>query len=175
MTTRAFGPWMVPVVTIARTYLAMTLLLSAYAGWSHLSLYTGVIWMGELLLGTTIAAGWLMRYAAVCVLLGTMLTCTLVDHPWVGFIPASTGSIVAVLLASGILAFRGYDTETLISTLAEDNKMPGASCGRMDLEHVEVTIRLEESSGHDLRSGRCVVTVYEESAVIARKTGQEAW
>ena len=67
-----FRIWNVRASLIARTFLATTLLLRASVEVSHLTFYAALAFGFELLLGAAIAAGWLLRYAAALVLLGTI-------------------------------------------------------------------------------------------------------
>ena len=95
MTLGTSRRWSVHALTIARTFLAM--LLSAFVGPPQLAFSL------ELLLGTAIAAGWLMRHAGTLVLIGTIAERIQAPHSRLALLPANTGATAAVLIASGIL------------------------------------------------------------------------
>ncbi len=80
MAVATFRSWSVWAIAIARAFLATTLLLRASVGGSHLTFHAEPVFGFELLVGAAIAAGWLIRYAAAMVLLGTIAAAALAPH-----------------------------------------------------------------------------------------------
>jgi uncharacterized membrane protein YphA (DoxX/SURF4 family) len=171
--------WNVRAIVITRTFLAATLLLSASVRVSHLTFYGALAFVFELLLGAAIAAGWLTRYAAALVLLGTIAERVLILHFQLPFIPPSRGTTVALLIASAMLACLGWNTDKVGATLIDETNQlssehacaaPHARC----YEEAEVTIRLEDGQLRSPRKHRCVVTIHDRPGGAQNK-GQEVW
>ena len=64
--------WTLCATTIARAFLAVNLLLSAFSTVSQFTFRAELAFSLELVLGAAIAVGWLMRYAAALVLLARL-------------------------------------------------------------------------------------------------------
>ena len=131
MAIATFRNWNGWAITIARAFLASTLLLSASFGLSHLTFHAAFVFGFELLLGAAIAAGWLHADAAILVLLGTSAARVLAPHFHLALIPANTGTTVAVLIASGILVCFGQSTSKADAEPINDNdkSLSQQSCG----------------------------------------------
>src|SRR6201984_1846828 len=99
MAIATFTNWNGWAITTARVFLASTLLLSASVGLSHLTFHAAFVFGFELLLGATIGAGWLIRHAAILVLLGTSAARVLAPHSHLALVPANTGITVSVFIA----------------------------------------------------------------------------
>ena len=179
MAIATFRNWNGWTITIARAFLASTLLLSASFGLSHLTFHAAFVFGFELLLGAAIAAGWLMRYAAILVLLGTSAARVLAPHFHLALIPANTGTTVAVLIASGILVCIGQSTSKADAEPINDNDKSlsqqscGAPCELWD-EDIEIAIRLEDGHLGCLWKHRCIVTI-QRRAGGALNAGNECW
>ena len=170
--------WNVRAIVIARTFLATTLLLSASVGVSHLTFYAALALMFELLLGAAIAAGWLMRYAAALVLLGT-IAARVGPHFHFALLPAHPGTTAAVLIASGILVCFGQNTDKVDAALIDETNKSSSehSCAVLYgpwYEDVAVTIRLEDGHLRSLWKHRCIVTIHNRAGGV-QNTGQEVW
>ena len=109
MATGTPGTWITKALTIARTFLATSLLLGASLEISQPGFDAELTFTFELLLGLAIATGWLMRYAAALVLFGTVAAGVLTHHLHFAFLSANTGANAAVLIASGILICFGQN------------------------------------------------------------------
>ncbi len=177
MAIATFKNWNGWAITIARAFLASTLLLSASVGLSHLTFCAAFVFGLELLLGAAIAAGWLMRYAAILVLLGTSAARVLASHFHLALVPANTGTTVAVLIASGILVCFGQSISKAEPINGNDKSLSQHSCGApCDLwdEDIEVAIRLEDGHPCSLWKHRCIVTI-QRRAGGALNAGNECW
>ena len=179
MAIATFKNWNGWAITIARTFLASTLLLGASVGLSHLTFHAALVLGFELLLGAAIATGWLMRYAAILVLLGTSAARVLAPYFHLALVPANTGTTVAVLIASGILVFFGQSISKADAAPINDNDKSlsqhsfGAPCDLWD-EDIEVAIRLEDGHLRSLWKHRCIVTI-QRRAGGALNAGNECW
>ena len=179
MAIATFRNWIVWAVAIARTFLATTLLLSAFVGVSHPTFNAEIVFLFELFLGTAIAAGWRIRYVAVLVFLGTIAARLPVPDLRLVLLPTNLGTTAAVLIASGILICFGRSTDKVnIAPIDEHNDSPsehlrGTSYGPWQ-ENLEVTIRLED--GHLPRrwKSRCIVTIHDRAGGVLN-TDQECW
>jgi hypothetical protein len=121
----------VRALTIARTFLATTLLLSAFVGPPQLTFRDELAFLLELLLGTAIAAGWLMRYAGTLVLVGTIAERVQAPHSRLALLPANTGATAAVLIASGILVcFARALTKPMLLLLTKTINHPASALTR---------------------------------------------
>ncbi|MGD0466894.1 MAG: hypothetical protein ABSA54_00825 [Terriglobales bacterium] len=165
--------------TIARAFLAVNLLLSAFDSVFQFTFRAQLAFSLELLLGAAIAVGWLMRYAAALVLLGTLAASFLVPQFHIASLPANAWTTTFVLIASGILVCFGRNTDNVdASPINEDNKLSNADSRSFAREpwdeDVEVTIRLEDGYVRSLRRRRCIVTIHDRGDGV-RKAGQEAW
>ncbi|HEX3107421.1 MAG TPA: hypothetical protein VHQ22_23495 [Terriglobales bacterium] len=171
--------WNVWAITIARTFLATTLLLSASVGVSHLTFHGAIAFGFELFSGMAIAGGWLMRYAAAFVLLGTTAGRVLAPHFHLALLPTNSGTTVAVLIASGILMCFGRSTDkTNIAPIDENNesyseRLRGSSPGPWH-EGLEVAIRLEDGRLRSRWKRRCIVTIHDRVGGVLN-TDQECW
>jgi len=179
MAIATFRNWIVWAVAIARTFLATTLLLSAFVGASRPTFDAETVFLSELFLGTAIAAGWRIRYVAVLVFLGTVAARLLVPDLRFILLPAGTGPTSAVLIASGILVcFDDSTTQVSGALISENNnsacKHSSALLHGPSEEYLEVTIRLED--GHLLSRGksRCIVTIHDRTEGVLN-TDQESW
>jgi hypothetical protein len=171
--------WNLCTATVARVLLAAILLLSASATVFQFTLRAELAFSLELLLGAAIAVGWLIRYAAALVLLGTLAASFLVPQFHIAYLPANAWTITFVLIASGILVCFGRNTDNVeASPINEDNKLSNAHSRSFARdpwdEDVEVTIRLEDAYVRSLRGRRCIVTIHDRGGGV-QKTGQEAW
>jgi len=115
---RRYRGW---AIVIARTFLAITLLRGAFAGVSEFTFRTGLLSSLELLLGVAIAAGFLIRYAAAAVLLCTIAPSVLTTHFHLALLPPNPGTVVAVLIAGGILLCFGENDDNDADALIEEN------------------------------------------------------
>jgi hypothetical protein len=170
--------WNVWAITTTRTFLATTLLLSASVGVSHLKFHGELAFGFELLSGVAIATGWLMRYAAAFVLLGTIASQVLAPNFHLALLPTNVGTAAALLIASGILTFFGRNRDTAHAVAIDENesfteRSRGASYGPRH-EGVEVAIRLEDGCLRSLWKRRCIVTIHDRSGGVLN-TGQECW
>jgi hypothetical protein len=171
--------WTLCAATIARAFLAVNLLLSAFTTIFQFAFRAQLAFSLELLLGAAIAVGWLMRYAAALVLLGTLTASFLVPQFHIVSLPANEWTTTFVLIASGILMCFGRNTDNVDASLInEDNKLSdddSRSFARDPWdEDVEVTIRLEDGYATSLRGRRCIVTIDDRGCGV-QKTGHEAW
>lgn len=171
--------WSGSSIIVARTFLAVTLLLGTSLQISHLTFRAGLLLLFEFLLGAAIAAGWLIRYAAALVLLGTIAASILALQFHATVLPFNKGTTVAVLAASGLIVCFGRNVHKVSSTfIHETNRSPDKqSCTFLhDVpdHNVEVTIRLERRLTRILRGHQCVVTIHNRTGGD-RKPGQEAW
>lgn len=174
-----FRIWNVRASLIARTFLATTLLLRASVEVSHLTFYAALAFGFELLLGAAIAAGWLLRYAAALVLLGAIAMHVLIPHFHLALLPPNRGTTIAVLIASGVLACFGWNTDKVDAAFIDEaNKSSSEhSCGLPHgprEEDVEVTIRLEDGHLRSLWKHRCIVTIHSRAGEV-QNSGQEVW
>lgn len=179
MTVGTSRRWSVRALTIARTFLATTLLLSAFVGPPQLTFRDELAFLLELLLGTAIAAGWLMRYAGTLVLVGTIAERVQAPHSRLALLPANTGATAAVLIASGILVCFCQSTNKADAALIDENNKSSSERSYAILhefwdEDVEVTIRLEHGHFRSLWKHRCIVTTHNRAGGV-QSTGQEAW
>jgi len=178
MAVATFRSWSVWAITISRTFLATTLLVSASVGVSHLTFHAELVSGFELLLGAAIAAGWLMRYAAILVVLGTIAARVLAPHLELALLPANTGTAAAALIASGILICFGQSTGKDAASIADNNKsFSEHSCGAPHEpwdEDIEVAIRLEDGHLGSLWKRRCIVTIHDRAGGVLN-TGHEFW
>lgn len=171
--------WTLCATTIARAFLAVNLLLSAFSTVSQFTFRAELAFSLELVLGAAIAVGWLMRYAAALVLLGTLAASFLVPQFHIASLPANAWTTTFVLIASGILVSLCRNTDNVDSApISEDNKLSNDDSrsfarGHWD-EDVEVTIRLEDGYVRNLRGRRCIVTIHDRGGGV-QKAGQEAW
>jgi hypothetical protein len=113
-----FRSWDARTIVIARAFLATTLLLRTSDGVSRVTFFADLVFLFELLLGAAIAVGWLMRYAAAMVLLGTIAAAAavaLAPHSHLVLFPANPGTTAAVLITSGILVCFGQNTDKVDS------------------------------------------------------------
>jgi hypothetical protein len=175
-TLRRWSGWSIVIV---RTFLATTLLLGSYVRVSHLTFRADLLFSLELLLGAAIAAGWLIRYAAAFVLVGTAAASVLTPYFHLALLPSNKGTTLAVLIASGLLVCFGHNVDNIGATrISETNKSRNEHSGTLlhDAQghDVEVTIRLEQGLARILRRHRCIVTIHDRAGGD-RKTGQEAW
>jgi hypothetical protein len=166
-------------IVIARTFLATTLLLGSSGRIFHLTFRADLLFWLELLLGAAIAAGWLIRYTAAFVLLGTAAASVLPSYFHLAFLPSDKGTTVAVLIASGLLVCFGQNVDNIGATgISETNKSRNEHSSTLlhdAHDHdVEVTIRLEPGLARILPRHRCIVTIHDRAG-RDRKTGQEAW
>ena len=174
-----FRNWNVWAITTTRTFLATTLLLSASIGVSHLTFHGELAFVFELLSGVAIAAGWLMRYAAAFVLLGTIVARVLAPHFHLALLTTNPGTTAAVLIASGILTCFGRSTDKANATPIDENNKSftehsrGTSYGPWH-EGVEVAIRLEDGRLRSLWKRRCIVTIHDLAGGVLN-TDQECW
>ena len=137
-------------IAIARAFLASTLLLSASFGLSHLSSSMPRRLGFELLLGAAIAAGWLMRYAAILVLLGTSAARVLAPH-FIGSGFSGYSNYLVHLIAVIALYFSQSTGNADASPISDndndnDKSFSHHSCGtprEFWNEDIEVAIRLE--------------------------------
>jgi len=175
-TFRNLNGW---ALTIARAFLAFTLLLSASVGLSHVTFHAALVFSFELFLGAAIAAGWLMRYAAILVLLGTSAERVLAPHFNFALVPANTGTTAAVLIASAILVCFGQSTGKADAATINDNDKSfsqhscGILCEFWD-EDIDVAIRLEDGHLRSLWKRRCIVTI-QRRAGETLNVGNECW
>lgn len=179
MAVATFRNWNMWAITIARTFLATTLLLSASVGVSHLTFHGAVAFGFELFSGVAIAGGWLMRYAAAFVLLGATAGRVLAPHFHLALLPTNPGTTAAVLIASGILMCFGRSTDKgNIAHIDENNessseRLRGSSHGPWH-EGLEVAIRLEDGRLRSRWKRRCIVTIHDRAGGILN-TDQECW
>ena len=179
MAVATFRNWNVWAITIARTFLATTLLLSASVGVLHLTFHGAVALGFELFSGVAISGGWLMRYAAAFVLLGATAGRVLAPHFQLALLPANPATTAAVLIASGILMCFGRSTDKgNIAPINENNEsssehLRGSSHGPWH-EGLEVAIRLEDGRLRSLWKRRCIVTIHDRAGGVLN-TDQERW
>ena len=179
MAADTFRNWNVRAIMISRVFLATTLLLRTFDWISHVTFYAELAFSLELLLGAAIAVGWLMRYAAAMVFLGTLAAASLPPHFGLAILPFPPGTTVALLLASSILVCFGQNTDKVDSAFIDENNEPSSEHSRAlpgglkDVD-VEVTIRLEDGHLRGLWKRRCVVTIHDRAGGV-QNTGQEAW
>jgi hypothetical protein len=171
--------WTALAIAIARIFLATTLLLSAFVGASHPTFNAEAVFLSELLLGATIAAGWRIRYVASLVFLGTIAARLLVPDLRLILFPAGTGTISAVLIASGILVcFGGSPAQMSVDLIRENNNSACKhSYALLDgpwEESLEVTIRLEDGHLPSRRKSRCIVTIHDRADGVVN-TDHESW
>ena len=179
MAIATFRNWNGWAITIARAFLASTLLLSASVGLSHLTFHAAFVFGFELLLGAAIAAGWLMRYAAILVLLGTSAARVLAPHFHLALVAANTGTTVAVLIASGILVCFSQSTGKADAAPISDNDKSFShhSCGtprELWDEDIEVAIRLEHGHLRSHWKHRCIVTIQRRAGGVLN-AANECW
>ena len=115
MAVDTFRSWGARTIVIARAFLATTLLLRTSDGVSHVTFFADLVFLFELLLGAAIAVGWLMRYAAAMVLLGTIAAAVLAPDFHLALFSANPGTTAAVLITSGILVCFGQNTDKVDS------------------------------------------------------------
>jgi len=166
-------------ITIARIFLATTLLLSAFVGASHPTWNAEIVFLFELFLGAAIAAGWRIRYVAALVFLGTIAGHLLVPDLRLVLLPAGTGTISAVLIASSILVCFGDSISQVSCALISENNNSACkhSYAALDSpweEHLEVTIRLEDGHLPSRSKSRCIVTIQDRTEGVLN-TDQEYW
>lgn len=174
-----FRRWSGWGIVIARTFLATALLLGSSVRVPHLTFGSGLLFSLELFLGTAIAAGWLIRYAAAFVLLGTAAGSMLTPYFHLAFLPSNKATTLAVVIASGLLVCFGQNADNIGSTLINEtskscNQHSGTLLHDARDHDVEVTIRLEQCLTRILRRHRCIVTIHDRMGG-SRKAGQEAW
>lgn len=109
MAADIFRSWNVRAIVISRVFLATTLLLRTVDWMPRVTFYTELVFSLELLLGAAIAVGWLMRYAAALVFVGTLAVVSLPPHFRLAIFPLHSGTTVALLLASSILVCFGQN------------------------------------------------------------------
>jgi hypothetical protein len=157
-------------MTIARVFLAVILLRGAFACLFGFTFRNGAAFLIQLILGTAIAAGWLVRYAAALVLVGVfaMSTFHLASIP-------DLWSATMLMVASGFLVYRGdkvgdIDGESIDKNdkLSEDRRP--IQPGELLEENIDVTIRLEARFLRYLNGPRCIVTIHSPAG-CARPAG----
>jgi len=166
-------------IAIARTFLATTLLLSAFVGAPHPTFNADAVFLSELFLGTAIVTGWRIRYVAVLVFLGTVAARLLVPDLRFILIPAGAGMTSALLIASGILVCFGDGASQVGGALIHENNNSACrhSSALLDEpweEYLEVTIRLEEGHLSSRRKSRCIVTIHDRADGVVN-TDHESW
>lgn len=166
-------------IVIARTLLATTLLLGSSVRIPHTTFGSDLLFSLELFLGAAIAAGWLIRYAAAFVLLGTAAASMLAPYFHLVFLPSNKGTTLAVVIASALLVCFGQNADNIGTTLINEtskscNEHSGTLLHDARDHDVEVTIRLEQGLTRILRRHRCIVTIRDRMGG-SRKTGQEVW
>jgi len=179
MAIATFRDWNVWSIVIARTFLATTLLLSAFVGASRPTFNAEIVFLSELFLGAAIAAGWRIRYAAVLVFLGTIAARVLVPDLQLVRLPADTATTSAVLIASGILVcFGGSTTQESGARIHENHN---SACQHSDAllrgeweEDLKVTIRLEDAHLPKYWKSRCIVTIHDRADGVVN-TDRESW
>jgi len=178
MAIATFRDWNVWSIVIARTFLATTLLLSAFVGASRPTLNAEIVFLSELLLGTAIAAGWRIRYLAVLVFLGTVAARLLVPDLRLVVLPAGTGTTGAVLIASGFLVCFGDTTKVSGALIHENNNSACQPSYARPLgaweEDLKVTIRLEDAHLPTRWESRCIVTICDRADGVVN-TDRECW
>ena len=179
MAVGTFGGWQVRTIVVARALLATTLLLSAFIGASHPTIEAEIVFLCELFLGAAIAAGWRMRYVAALVFLGTIAARVLAPDLQLFPLPAGTGTVGAVLIASGILLCFGDSITQVSGALISENNNSACkhSYALLDgawKEYLEVTIRLEDGHLPIRRKPRCIVTINDRAGGVLN-TDQECW
>jgi hypothetical protein len=179
MATDAFKNWNARTTVIARVFLATTLLLRTFDWIPDATIYAKLVFSFELLLGAAIAVGWLMRYAAAIVFLGTLAAVALTSYFHLVLLPAHPGTIASLLIASGILVCLGPSSDKVDPAFIDENNKSSSehSCGLphgFKDEDVEVTIRLEDGYLRGLWKNRCIVTIHDRAGGV-QSTGQEAW
>lgn len=179
MRIATFRKWTAWGIASARIFLATTLLLSAFVGAPRPTFSADAVFLSELFLGTAIVTGWRIRYVAVVVFLGTIAARLLVPDLRLILLPAGTGTISAVLIASGILVCFGGSTTQMSGALIHENN--NSACKPSDAllegpwdESLEVTIRLEEGHLPSRRKSRCIVTIHDRADGVVN-TDHESW
>jgi hypothetical protein len=179
ITVATFRDWNLWAIVIARTFLATTLLLSAFVGAPRPTLNAEIVFLSELFLGTAIAAGWRIRYVAVLVFLGTVAARLLVPDLRLVLLPAGTGTTSAVLIASGVLLCFGDSTTQVSGALIHENNH--SSCQHSHAvprgaweEDLIVTIRLEDAHLPIRWKSRCIVTICDRADGVVN-TDRESW
>jgi uncharacterized membrane protein YphA (DoxX/SURF4 family) len=179
MAVDTFRSWDARTIVIARAFLATTLLLRTSDGVSHVTFFADLVFLFELLLGAAIAVGWLMRYAAAMVLLGTIAAAALAPHSHLALFPANPGTTAAVLITSGILVCFGQNTDKVDAARIDENN-ESSSEPLCVIHHepwdegLEVTIRLEYGHGRGLQRHLDIVTIHDRAGGV-RNTGEEVW
>lgn len=173
------GRWNGWAIAIGRTFLASTLLLGAFARIPQLAFPADLVLPFELLLGTAIAVGLLVRYAAALVAIDLIGKHLLVGHFYPNLLPHSTGNTVAMLIASGLLVLLSWNTGKEGNALIDEKNAPrdqplrrSSHCLRDG--DIEVTVRLEGGHSRSLCEYRCIVTIHDQGTGIP-KTAREAW
>jgi uncharacterized membrane protein YphA (DoxX/SURF4 family) len=179
MAVDTFRSWDARTIVIARAFLATTLLLRTSDGVSHVTFFAELVFLFELLLGAAIAVGWLMRYAAAMVLLGTIAAAALAPHCHLALFPANPGTTAAVLITSGILVSFGQNTDKVDAARIDENN-ESSSEPLCVIPHepwdegLEVTIRLEDGHIRGLQRHLGIVTIHDRAGGV-RNTGEEVW
>lgn len=179
MAAGTFGSWNVRAIVIARAFLATALLLRTSDWVSHVTLHAELVFLFELLLGAAIAVGWLMRYAAAIVLLGTIAAAALTPHFHLALFPANPGTTAALLVASGILVCFGQNSDKVDATLIDENdrstsEYSYATAPELWDGDVDVAIRLEDGHLRSLWRRRCIATIRHRTGGV-QNTGHEVW
>jgi hypothetical protein len=169
--------WNLCAVIVARIFLAAVLLLGAFATAFPLTFRGGFTLSIELFLGAAIAVGWLVRYAAALVLLGTLAANLLAPQFHIALPPKDAWATAFVLLACGILMVCGRCADNPdAAPIHEDNELltndPRALSHAPFHEDVEITLRLADGYGGILRRNRCIARIRHREGGI-RNTGQE--
>jgi uncharacterized membrane protein YphA (DoxX/SURF4 family) len=179
MAVDTFRSWDARTIVIARAFLATTLLLRTSDGVSHVTFFADLVFLFELLLGAAIAVGWLMRYAAAMVLLGTIAAAVLAPDFHLALFSANPGTTAAVLITSGILVCFGQNTDKVDAARIDENN-ESSSEPLCVLPHepwdegLEVTIRLEDGHIRGLQRHLGIVTIHDRAGGV-RNTGEEVW
>jgi hypothetical protein len=121
MATGNLRTWGVQALSIARIFLATTLLLIASAGLLHVTLYTEIVSLFALFLGIAIAVGWRVRYASAFALLGSLGTHFLATYCDVAPVPADTGTTVAVWVSGCALVYFGQISDGADTAFVSEN------------------------------------------------------
>lgn len=165
MTPASCESWFLNAAIISRVYLAIHLFQNAFAGPWKIHCAGGIVALAESLLGTSIASGKLVPFAAGLVFLDTLVSKISAYHlHFPRFVPDPWAMIVvfatpAILMCSTWIAKL---TERLRSTHLFElfSKNEGATEVKLLDENVEITIRIDDRGFDILRKCRCVVTVH---------------
>ena len=111
------GRWKGWAIAIGRTFLASTLLLGAFARIPQLAFPADLVLPFELLLGTAIAVGLLVRYAAALVAIDLIGKHLLVGHFYSILLPHSPGNTLAMFISSCLLLLLSWTTVNLVNAL----------------------------------------------------------